>query len=172
MVPRPRTNLLLYHGAFAPRGCQSTAVAIAAREAARQAAETQVEAPSQAAAGVAVAAPGPIDAVTVEASESETKAPAPPTVEMEAKPRGPPVGGGYRRPRYHPWAELLRRTFGLDILACDACGGRLRLVATIAEPGLVSQILSHLGLPTEIPQAAPAQPLTWLPGLMPQDDWV
>ena len=83
----------------------------------------------------------------------------------------------------HPWLEATgarvtthglswRRTFGLDTVACDACGGRLRLVATIAEPGLVSQILSHLGLPTKIPRAAPAQPLTWLPGLMSQDDWV
>ncbi len=62
--------------------------------------------------------------------------------------------------------------FDLNVLACDACGGRLRLVATIAEPGLVRQILSHLGLPTEIPQAAPAQPRTWLPGIVPQDDWV
>ncbi len=33
----------------------------------------------------------------------------------------------------------------MDLLACDTCGGRLRLVATIAEPALVSQILSHLG---------------------------
>ena len=30
-----------------------------------------------------------------------------------------------------PWADLLRRTFEIDILACPECGGRLRLLATM-----------------------------------------
>ena len=29
MIPRPRTNLLIYHGAFAPRGCRRVAAALA-----------------------------------------------------------------------------------------------------------------------------------------------
>ena len=29
----------------------------------------------------------------------------------------------------YQWAELIRRTFGVDVLACFRCGGRLRLVA-------------------------------------------
>jgi len=32
------------------------------------------------------------------------------------------------------WAELLRRTFQIDVLACPECGGRLRLLATIEDP--------------------------------------
>jgi len=38
----------------------------------------------------------------------------------------------YVRPRHFAWADLLRRTFSIDILACPDCGGRLRLLATIA----------------------------------------
>lgn len=53
--------------------------------------------------------------------------------------------------------------------------GDHRHVGVSTETGqvhLVSQILSHLGLPAESPQAAPAQPPTWLPGFAPQDDRV
>jgi len=56
-----------------------------------------------------------------------------------------------------PWAELLRRVWSIDVLACPACGGRLRLVATLAHPPVVRRILSHLDLPTEVPQPLPAR---------------
>jgi hypothetical protein len=55
------------------------------------------------------------------------------------------------------WAELMRRTFGLDVLACPRCGGRLRLVALIEEASVVQRILRHLGLPTDVPEARPAR---------------
>jgi hypothetical protein len=29
------------------------------------------------------------------------------------------------------WADLMRRTFGINVLACPRCGGRLRLIALI-----------------------------------------
>jgi hypothetical protein len=32
-------------------------------------------------------------------------------------------------PRHWAWAALLRRAFGLDVLACPRCGGRRRLIA-------------------------------------------
>ena len=47
-------------------------------------------------------------------------------VEDEADRRWP--AGGYR-----PWAELLARTFGVDVLSCPSCGGRMRLLAVIKE---------------------------------------
>ncbi|MFN8640425.1 MAG: ATP-dependent helicase HrpA [Candidatus Binatia bacterium] len=57
----------------------------------------------------------------------------------------------------------MRRTFGLDVLACPDCGGRLRLVATLADPRVIARILAHLGLPLEpLPPAPPRQP-SWLP---------
>ena len=61
------------------------------------------------------------------------------------------------------WAELLRRTFGVDILACPACDGRLRLVATITAPRVIAQILGHLGLPLEPPRRAAPRPPPSLP---------
>ena len=54
-------------------------------------------------------------------------------------PRAPPPGvedvaDVPRRSPYRGWAELLRRTFGFDVLACARCGGRMRLLATVTEP--------------------------------------
>jgi len=43
---------------------------------------------------------------------------------------------------------LLRRTFAEDVLVCPECGGRLRLLATIAQREVIERILTHLGLPT------------------------
>jgi uncharacterized protein YbaR (Trm112 family) len=50
---------------------------------------------------------------------------------------------------------LIQRTFGLDVLACPRCGGRLRLVALIEQASVVQRILRHLGLPTEVPELRP-----------------
>jgi hypothetical protein len=58
--------------------------------------------------------------------------------------------------RHFAWAELLRRIFEIDVLAC-ACGGRLRFIATIEDPPVVERILRHLGLPTAMPGPAPAR---------------
>jgi hypothetical protein len=65
-----------------------------------------------------------------------------------AKPSG---AGAYQ------WAELMRRTFRLDVLTCPRCGGRLRLVALIEQASVVQRILRHLGLPTDVPEARPAR---------------
>ena len=53
------------------------------------------------------------------------------------------------RPRYRAWAELMRRAFDLDVLACPRCGGRLRLLGTIDEPRVVQRLLARLELPTD-----------------------
>jgi hypothetical protein len=74
-----------------------------------------------------------------------------------------PHSAGCVRPRHVTWAELLRRTFGLDVLACPDCGGRLRLVATIGAPRVIARILAHLGLPLEPPGYAPPRQPRWLP---------
>ena len=64
---------------------------------------------------------------------------------------GPSRAGAYQ------WTERMRRTFGLDVLACPRCGGRLRLVALIEEASVVERILRHLGLPTQAPEPRPAR---------------
>ena len=55
------------------------------------------------------------------------------------------------------WAELMRRTFGFDVLACPRCGGRMRLIALIEQAQVVQRILRHLGLPSEVPEPHPAR---------------
>jgi len=69
------------------------------------------------------------------------------------------------RRRYFAWADLLRRVFAIDILACPDCGGRLRLLATIEERAVVEKILTHLGLPADLPQPSAARTPAWLPGV-------
>jgi len=51
----------------------------------------------------------------------------------------------------------MRRIFAIDVLACAGCGGRLRLLATIEDPPVVTKILARLGLPTERPALIPAR---------------
>jgi hypothetical protein len=45
----------------------------------------------------------------------------------------------------------MRRAFDFDVLACVRCGGRMRLLATIEQGDVIRRILSHLGLPIELP---------------------
>jgi hypothetical protein len=55
------------------------------------------------------------------------------------------------------WADLLRRTFEIDIFTCDNCGGRRRVVALINKRSAAKRILEHLGLPADQPRLLPAQ---------------
>jgi hypothetical protein len=56
-------------------------------------------------------------------------------------------------------ALLLRRTYGKDAVRCPKCAAKLRVTATITEPGVVKKILAHLGLPTEpLPRARARDP--------------
>lgn len=62
-----------------------------------------------------------------------------------------------RHPRNYAWAELLRRVWEFDVLAC-ACGGRLRILSAIHPPETTRKILDCLGLPSRPPPIAPARP--------------
>lgn len=39
-----------------------------------------------------------------------------------------------RKSGYRPWAELLQRTFALDVLSCPSCHGRMKLLAVVKNP--------------------------------------
>ena len=41
------------------------------------------------------------------------------------------------------WAELLRRIYEVDPLACPACGGAMRILAFITETAVIDRILAH-----------------------------
>jgi hypothetical protein len=62
-----------------------------------------------------------------------------------------------RRGGYRPWAELLARTFGVDVLACPKCHGRMKLVALIKEPRSIRRFLAALGEDTDVPARLPSR---------------
>jgi hypothetical protein len=49
----------------------------------------------------------------------------------------------------------MRRAFDVDVLVCRVCGGRLRLIATILDPGTIRAMLGSLGLTTEAADRGP-----------------
>jgi hypothetical protein len=54
-------------------------------------------------------------------------------------------------------ADLMRRTFGIDVLECPRCGGRLRLMALIEQAHTMERILRLLGLLTDRPEPRSAR---------------
>jgi Putative transposase len=61
-------------------------------------------------------------------------------------------------PRAWSWAALMHRAFGIDVLACAHCGGRLRLIATLHDPAVIRKILAHLPLCHAGQSPAPPHP--------------
>jgi hypothetical protein len=108
LTPRPRINLVLYHGVLAPH----------ARWRGRAVAYGRAEGP-----------PG------------------------EPAPDTPSRTGPGRR--YWAWADLMRRAFETDVLACPRCGGPMQLIATIDDPAVIRKILTHLGIPADVPIPRP-----------------
>jgi hypothetical protein len=80
--------------------------------------------------------------------------PPPPTEDLDASSDSPPKRGGSR---YRPWAELLKRTFGVDVLECPKCKGRMKLLAVVTDPKSMERILRHLREATEPPKREPAR---------------
>ena len=62
-----------------------------------------------------------------------------------------------RKSRYIPWAELLQRTFGFE-LVCQKCRSPLRLIALVKNQDTAKKILVAMHLPTEMPELHPARP--------------
>ena len=81
----------------------------------------------------------------------QPKAAEPDAAREEEKPKAR-TGSGYR-----PWAQLLKRTFEVDVLRCDRCQGRMRLVALVLEDKSIARFLSALGEPTSLPARASAR---------------
>jgi len=52
------------------------------------------------------------------------------------------VNWSLRAARYR-WAELLRRIFEVDPLACPQCAAPMRIVAVITDPAVITRILVH-----------------------------
>ena len=69
-----------------------------------------------------------------------------PTASTAPRIAGPDDAGEKPTPRAWTWAALMHRAFGIDVLACANCGGRLRLIATLHDPAVIRKILAHLAL--------------------------
>ncbi len=152
ITPRPHINLVLYHGVLAPRARWRPPGPPVRAGAASSAPPVPPPAPPPDPVATAPSASSP-PSVT----EPPTRSCAvPPTAAVPACSRPSPAAERARRA--WAWADLMRRVFAIDVLACAACGGRLRFLATIEDPPIVSKILAHLGLPTEGPVVTPARP--------------
>ncbi|MFN8626849.1 MAG: transposase [Candidatus Binatia bacterium] len=169
IIPKPRLNMLVYHGVVAPHARRRGEAVRRAQEGVAsdvltQAVDSEMTTQqadttrSSGATELGSSAPGqsaPVAGVS----------PADTTVTAMTS-RWPP-SAGYTRPPHYAWADLLRRTFAIDVLACPECGGRLRLLATIEEAAVVEKILRHLGLPAEPLVPACARAPAWLTEALP-----
>ena len=78
---------------------------------------------------------------------------APPQTSATSEEPGRPDPAG----RYRPWAELLARTFAVDVLACPTCQGRMKLLALVKGPASISRYLATAGEATEVPRRSPGR---------------
>ena len=62
---------------------------------------------------------------------------------------------GMAASRHWAWADLMRRAFEIDVLACPRCGGRLRLIATVDDPDAIRAILAAGAVSRELADRAP-----------------
>jgi hypothetical protein len=81
--------------------------------------------------------------------------------ECEKKQMEDPDGEEFQKPiqchpRNYSWAELMKRVWDVDILKCDYCGGRMRILCAITTRDAIAKILDCLGLPSRPPPIYPA----------------
>jgi hypothetical protein len=65
------------------------------------------------------------------------------------------VDAGARAPRRWPWARLLHRVFGIEVLVCPRCAGPRRIVGVVTDPPAVRRVLVALGLAAKPPPGRP-----------------
>jgi hypothetical protein len=88
--------------------------------------------------------------ITVPSSPPEPAESVKTSVEAQA------AGTATPPPCNYTWALLMMRVFALDVLECERCGSRLRILAAIHPPDATRKILDHLGLPSRAPPLTPA----------------
>ena len=50
------------------------------------------------------------------------------------------------------------RSFRLEVTVCPACGGHMRIIATLTDTTSIRRYLEGVGLPADPPLIAPARP--------------
>jgi hypothetical protein len=75
----------------------------------------------------------------------------------------PPLAGSSgrqqksRKRKRISWAQLLKRTFKIDVLKCDKYGGRMKLIGVVFDQPTITTTLRALGLPVRAPPIEPAR---------------
>jgi hypothetical protein len=138
LVPPPRVHLVRYHGVLVP--CTGTRDRVVPGAAVREHREDGPPPEDRVAASGGEPKPDPdglplgvldrLEAPHQQAADAAFTATERPLPSEAPAPDCRPA----TRPRRLAWAELLRRVFAVDVLACPRCGGRMRLLATIHSP--------------------------------------
>jgi hypothetical protein len=91
-------------------------------------------------------------------SEHYKKLPETPVQKSEASNEGEETQarGKKGKPRYS-WAQLLKRTFKFDVLACPKCKNPMKLVHVVLDSCTIKRTLEALGLQPQAPPIAPAR---------------
>jgi hypothetical protein len=55
------------------------------------------------------------------------------------------------------WAQLLKKTFAVNVKICQKCQGQMILLAVITDGPSIKEILGRLGLSARAPPIAPAR---------------
>ena len=129
LIPPPWRNLTRYHGVFAPRHrLRSRVVRDRASVRAELAARREEE----------------MRDVVWEALETTL-------------PQFPETMVELPSPNWK-WADLMRRSFGVDLLTCDRCGGKRKVIATLSWAPVVAKFLACVGVESSGVEVKPARP--------------
>jgi hypothetical protein len=196
LIPPPRAHQFRYFGILAPSASGRDSVVPGAKEAAdstankgnREAARALDPRPT---CRLPDAKTAPTTSIVVperplSANPEVGPVSSPGVQALKVPGRNPPVVSPRPapsvRPRHLPWADLLKRVFGVEALRCE-CGHSMRVIAAITEPTVAKRILECMGLPPRAPPLEPARTsgidaVPWLDEVeaagfdqSPPDDW-
>jgi len=179
IIPRPRINLLLYHGVLGPRARWRSLVTSYGRPQLASTGEAAASQPTTCSHALVAQHPDRPDSAdkSRDNHKQALNAPGPParsaatSTTSQSTPQqpsdSPPNGACKDKKRYSAWSDLMRRAFALEVLDCPRCHQPMRLIATIEDPAVVKKILNHLGLSTDVPEAEPARPPPALTQVLP-----
>jgi hypothetical protein len=161
LIPPPRHPLIRFYGVFAPHSSWRTKVVPTPSGCDGDGCGACRAAPSTVPAS---ATAPPLVSGTRPASIANAHPCAPPAAPACVAAIGPVRAAPHalRVPSARiDWAELLKRIYDVDALACP-CGGRLQFVALILDEEPAREILDSLGLPSRAPPVARARAPDWV----------
>ena len=77
-------------------------------------------------------------------NKSQAQGSPEPTSPRQAPQEDPVVCPAQKAAMRRRWANLIRRVYEVDPLICSRCGGQLRVISFITQPGVIRKIVEHL----------------------------